>query len=246
MNAYPVALRLGLLALLAYVCPVSAQTATPAAVTDPASALLSRATPLARRTVALGEHRITLVRIRTPHLPVLPPAPVRPPTAEELATEARQATKLQVFASFMATIYPGPVTEIVWQDGARTFRAYSSIDFRFLQGLSQIETDTVVASWFCVPMEGDETGLSVKLRARLGLDLLHAGYLVDATAEEMEAAPEAFAVLDAIQDYYEANHRQLAAAYWKTQAENEARESDLLAHPPVRPDTTVYVWKPAN
>ena len=248
MKASPFALRLGLLALLGWSLSASAETFAAATVsTDSASGILSRAVPLVRRSVRVGDHRMTVVRIRAPRLPKLPPALQTPPSADDLATEARRAMKTEAYASFSLLLYPGPITEITWQYGERTYRAYSSIDFRYMEGLSEIETDTAIFSWFGLPpLEQGEDGLAPELRKRLGLRPTYVEYVVDSTKTEMEAVPEAFAVLDAIHTYYEANRRQLAVAYGQRQAERDAREAYRLAHPPVVPDTTVYLWKPEN
>ena len=75
MKASPFALRLGLLALLGWSLSASAETFAAATVsTDSATLVLSRAVPLVRRSVRVGDHRITVVRIRAPRLPKLPPA----------------------------------------------------------------------------------------------------------------------------------------------------------------------------
>ena len=235
------------MALLGWSLSASAETSAVVAVSaDSASGILSRAVPLARRTVMAGDHRLTVVRIRAPRLPKLPPALQTPPSADDLATEARRAAKVAEFASLMATVYPGPVTEICWQWGERTLRAYSNIDFRLLDGLSEIETESAVLSWFCVPMEGGEEALPGALRRRLKLSSRNSEYVVDATEAEMEALPGAFAVLDAIHAYFDAHRRELIAAHAARLAAVEAREAELLAHPPIVPDTTVYLWRAEN
>ncbi|HAM23809.1 MAG TPA: hypothetical protein DCQ04_16400 [Actinobacteria bacterium] len=254
MFTYPFALRLGLLALLTWSLPAVAQTAAMAARVDDAAAVLSRAPALSRRTVTLSDHKMTLVYIDAPRLPapVAPPRKMKPSAqelaaqAEALEVETRRATKVWGFASLGATVYPGPITELNWQSGERTFRAYSTIDFRVLGCLSEIETDSAVLSWFCIASEGDPEGISLDLRRRLNLKSRTAEYVVDATEEEMAAAPEAFAVLDAIHAYFDDHRRELIAAHQKREAEAEARAAELLAHPPVTPDTTVYFWRVEN
>ena len=189
---------------------------------------------------------MTLVRIRAPRLPKLPVVSPTQPSAEALAAEARRATKTFDCATFTATVHAGPVTEITWQSGDRTFRAYSNIDFRNLDGLAEIETDTSVLSWWCLPFDDSDNELSQALQKRLHLSAKVSEYVVDATEEEMAAAPEAFVVLDGIHAYYDAHRQELIAAHRQRQATADARAAELLAHPPVTPDTTVYIWKTAN
>ena len=241
-------LRLGLLALLTWSLPAAAQTPAMAAKADDASIILSRAPALSRRTVTMGDHKMTLVRIKAPRLPKLPVVPQTPPSAEALATEARRATKTYDCATFTATVYAGPVTEIIWQsgEGDRTFRAYSNIDFLNLWGLSEIETDTAVLSWWCLPFDYSGEEIDLPLRKKLRLSPKFSEYVVDATEEEMAASPEAFAVLDAIHAYYDGHRRELIAARQQREAAEEARAAELLLHPPVTPDETVYFWKAGN
>jgi hypothetical protein len=246
MSAYPVPLRLGLLALFVWSLPATAQVTASAVNLDSATSVLSRTAPLVRRTVTVGDHRMTLVRIGAPRLPKLPVVPPTPASAEALATEARRAAKTSDYASFMATVHAGPVTEITWQSGDRTFRAYSNIDFRNLDGLAEIETDTAVLSWWCLPFDDSDNGLPEALQKQLHLSAKFSEYVVDATEEEMAAAPEAFAVLDGLHAYYDAHRQELIAAHQQRQAAADARAAELLAHPPVTPDTTVYIWKTAN
>ena len=236
------ALRQGVLALLVWSLPALAQPSPTATNSDQNSILLSRAVPLEQRSVALRDHKITMMRIRSPRLQSLVPTPQVLPSADERAAEARRATKAASFASFSATVYSGPVTELCWQEGERTFRAYSNIDFRILAGLSEIETASAVLSWFCIPIGGGDDGLPAALRKRLKLSSKNAEYVVDATEAEMEASPDAFVVLDAIHAYFDAHRRELIAANAKRAAANEARAAELLARPPMVLDTTVYLW----
>jgi hypothetical protein len=188
--------------MIALGCTVTAVSTAPGetGLLDGSSLSLSGAEPLARRSVMVGDHRMTLVRIRAPRLtPVLlAPVMAEAPSEEALATEARREAKASAFVSLSVTVYPGPITEIVWKYQDRSFRAYSNVDFRHLGWVSEIETDTAVLSWFFIPMEGEADGLATQLRAELGLSTAFAEYVVDATDEEMAATPEAFAVLDAI------------------------------------------------
>lgn len=254
MSAFSIFPRLALLALAACTLPVSAQTTASPSAADSVPSYISAAVQRARRTVSRGDHKMTLVYIDAPRLPapVAPPRKVKPSAqelaaqAEALEVETRRATKVWGFASLGATVYPGPITELNWQSGERTFRAYSTIDFRVLGCLSEIETDSAVLSWFCIASEGDPEGISLDLRRRLNLKSRTAEYVVDATEEEMAAAPEAFAVLDAIHAYFDDHRRELIAAHQKREAEAEARAAELLLHPPITPDTTVHFWRVEN
>lgn len=237
-----------LLVPLVLLAPVTAlgQTTLSPDKGNAAGLALSRTIPVVRRSVVMDDHQVTFVRIQPPKFQPSAPVPQPLPSASALKAEARRAAKAADFASLMATVYPGPVTEISWQSGERSFRAYSNIDFRILDSLSEIETASAVLSWFCIPVPGDDNALPATLRKRLNLSSKNAEYVVDATEEEMEANPEAFAVLDAIHDYFDAHRRELVDAHAKRLAADEARSADLLAHPPVSPDTTVYIWSLNN
>ncbi len=210
--------------------------------------VVASAAPLAQRTVKANGHRMTLVRIHAPRMAKAAAASVASVEASAGALEAeeRRATKASVFSSFTASVYAGPVTIVTWQAGEQSYQAYSNIDFRQLEGLSEIETATAVCSWFCIPFECDGETLPPTLLGKLRLSATTTEYVVDATESDMDADPEAFAVLDAIHSYYEENRIKLAARYEARRAEQAAQEAAAELNPPVQPDTTVYLWRNGN
>lgn len=230
-----------ILALLgAVVQPVAASPES-----DPAPLVaLAQAKPLTKRVVALRDHKLTLVRIDAPKLPAMPKAAAsqRSATKEELAAEARRAAKWFDFVSFTTVACAEGITELTWQYGDRIFHAFSTVDFRLFEGFAEIETDSAVLSWFCMPPVADDDFVA-KLRRATAPNAPRAEYTVDVTDAEMERTPEAFAVLDGIHAYYDAHRSELVAKYLARLTEQEAREAAAKANPPIPPDTTVYVWK---
>jgi hypothetical protein len=233
--------------ILLSVAAKNACAATIDTVADKTVTVLARAKPLVKRTVLLNDHKMTLVRIAKPQLPA---AKVEPPVrrqaiADELAVEARRAAKWADFVSFSAVVHNGSVSELNWRYGDRSFHAYSNIDFRLLLGLSEIETDSAIFSWFSVPSD-DTVDAEPALRQKLGLSTLRAEYVTDLTEVEMEQTSEAFAVLNGIHAYFDAHRAELIAKYEAQQIEQAAKDAAAEANPPTRPDTTVYLWKTAR
>ena len=181
--------------------------------------------------------------------------------AESAAAEAR-ANKKSEALMISATVYDRQVTELRWQAGGRQYRAWSSIDFNYLAGQGEIETEDCI--YFLIMGLGNETRASVadwnafapewqRLAAAEGLagswetksvpDLAKfpAGrftYLLSGEAP----ADDSLAALDALHRYFDANRLRLIADYEKRTAERTAREQWLKEHPSVQQDTIINFW----
>ncbi len=210
---------------------------------------------ISRREVTVGDHKMTLIRVRPPALDKAPPPPAPPaPTPEQQATEERMAKKDSATLNLSATVYLGKptITELRWRDetGQKEYVAWSNADFRYLTQLPYLETPTTVYQWF--PMVDAYTladfpaGEKPPIPKGLKLGGKGADYVVDLTSKDLDSQEITLAGLDYLHAYYQLHYKELKAAYEKRQAENDARERELALHPPKTPDTTLRFWIPAN
>jgi len=201
--------------------------------------------------------------------PTAPPARTPAPTpvvqplslAESAAAEARAKKKSDVLM-LSATVYDHRVTELRWRSGNRQYRAWSNIDFNYLAGHTEIETDNIV--YFLIMGLGNETRESVaewnrfapeweRLAAADGL----AGQWETKAVPDLAKFPagrstyllsgdppadDSLAALDALHRYYDANRIQFVADYAKREAERTAHEQWLKEHPPAPQDTIINFW----
>jgi hypothetical protein len=211
-------------------------------------------TEVTRKEVRLGDHTVTLIRVRPPALPKVVPAPTaasRPLTAEEKAYEERVAKKAYATLSLSATVYlggPAPVTELRWRNesGDIEYRAWSNVDFRYLTQLTQLETDSTVYAWFPFVADCDLAGLPADEKPALpaGLDFsrTEAEYVVEARADGLQGQETTLAGLDYLHAYYQLNYADLKADYEKREALNAAEAETLRKNPPRTPDATLRFW----
>jgi hypothetical protein len=224
---------------------------------DPAEPALSRdalnaAPEVSRKEVAATDHKITYIRIRTPALPKLPPAPEpQPLTAEEQATSDRMAEKAYVSLDLSATVYLGgkhPVTELRWRDesGENEYIAYSNADFRYLSHLNQIETATTVYAWFpflyVYEISNWPADQKPPIPPGLPFESGVAEYFVDSRVAALKAEETTLAGLDNLHAYYQVHAAALKTDHVRREAESEAREKQLRDHPPIKPDTVIHFW----
>jgi hypothetical protein len=210
---------------------------------------------ISRREVTVGDHKMTLIRVRPPVLDKAPPPPAPPaPTPEQQATEERLAKKDFATLNLTATIYIGKptITELRWRDeaGEKEYQAWSNVDFRYLTQLSSFETPTTVYQWFpfleAYTLADFPAGEKPPIPKGLKLGGKGVDYVVNLTAKDLAAQETTLAGLDYLHAYYQLHYKELKAAYEKTEVENAAREKELLLHPPKTPDTTIRWWIPAN
>jgi hypothetical protein len=211
---------------------------------------------ISRREVTVGDHKMTLIRVRPPALPKAPPPLPAPPapTAGQIATEERMAKKSFASLNLTATVYLGKqtITELRWRDetGEKEYQAWSNIDFRYLTQLTDFENPTTVYQWFpfvaAYTLADFPAGQKPPIPIGLKLGTKGADYVVNLAAKDLDSQETTLAGLDYLHAYYQLNHAKLKAAYEKRQAENDARERELMLNPPKTPDTTIRFWVPAT
>jgi hypothetical protein len=211
-------------------------------------------TEISRKEVRMGDHTLTLIRVRPPVLPKAPspPAPLAT-TAEQSATSGRLAEKACASLNLTVTVYLGrpTVTELRWRDesGKKEYKAWSNADFRYLTQLPSLETPTTVYQWFpfveVYNLADLPPGTKPPLPKGLKLDPRGADYAVNLSAKELPQEETTLAGLDYLHAYYQLHYAELKANYDKREGENAAREKELRIHPPKTPDTTLRYWIPA-
>ncbi len=212
-------------------------------------------TELVRKTVNLGTHKVTYIRITPPQLPTIPqppPAPVTQPTPEQIAEDEGRAAKTYEQLSVSVTVYRGTsdtptVSDLNWWHEGKRYQAWSNVDFRLLSQVTQLETATHVFAWFPFIGEGSVAELPTDQRPA-GLSLFTKAdttshYFVEGTEEDLEAVAGTLAGLDYFHAYYQINRENLAADYAQRMAEAEARAAELAKSPPKPVNTTIHFWK---
>lgn len=192
----------------------------------------------------------------TPSTPLAPtlsaPKPFSP--AERAAAEARDKKKFETLM-ISATVYDRRVTELRWFVGDHEYSAWSNIDFNYLSGQGEIETEDTV--YGLIMGIGDDTAESITAaNQRAVLDGLkwhkalpptdrlsstRAEYLIEGS-NDSKPPPEALAPMDALHAYYDANRKRLADEYEQREAAQLAREQWIKEHPPVPKDTVINFW----
>ncbi|MEY4488389.1 MAG: hypothetical protein RIQ79_897 [Verrucomicrobiota bacterium] len=238
-------LALGLCALAS---PLSRATEA-----SPSPTPVTRYSEVGRKVITVGDHTVTLIRVRPPALAKAPPPPEpRQPTDAEQATADRRAQKAYVVLSFTSTVYLGgktPVTELRWRDdeGVTEYVAYSNADFRYLSNVGQFETETTVYDWFLPLIDACDlselpAGQKPPVPSGLNFEPGVTEYLLDARARDAKGQEPVLAGLDSLCAYYQINYDALKVGYEKREADSEARERELREHPPRTPDATLRWW----
>ena len=204
---------------------------------------------LKRTVVVMPDHKVIYERVRTPSAAaaqVTPPVVV--PTAPPTTNTPRLPRKV---LSLSCEVFNHEFTQIRWRDALGEYVIWSSLDLSTLTGRS--------AGGF------DLGGVSYSLFMGLGLSLDEeaaeplaafraiekpAGsaswYVVlqqpSAVAESAALADAAFAGIDALHTFYDANETTILAEHQALKAENAARVAYALAHPPVKGDTVIQLW----
>jgi len=212
---------------------------------------------ITRKEVTIGDHKMTIIKVRPPILPLAPPPPAPPPlTAEQQATMDRLAKKAYASLNLNATVYLGTptITELRWRDdtGKTEYRAWSNADFRYLAQLPRIETATTVYEWqpllllLAYSPSDFPAGQKPPIPKGLNLSAATADYVIDASVKDLSGQETTLAGLDYLHAYYQLHSAELKAAYEKAQAASDAQDRQLRLHPPKTPDTTIRFWIPAN
>jgi hypothetical protein len=212
-------------------------------------------TELSRKTVDLGTHKVTFIRITPPRLPVLPTPPViavAPPSAKQLAEDEARAAKTYEQLSATVTVYPGAgerptVSDLTWWHEGKRYQAWSNIDFRLLTQIPELETETHVFSWFPFVSEGSVEEIPVAERPT-GLSLFTLAdttpqYYLEGSVEEIAPIEGTLHGLDYLHAYYQLHHARLTSEYAERLAVAAAQEAELAKNLPRPMDTVIHFWK---
>lgn len=221
---------------------------------------------LKQRSFNLGDRALIINRVVPPILPALPPEPPPPPppTAEEIAVakaawERSGPHKKYEMLFLSTTVYDRKVTELRWFQNQRECRVFSNIDFNFLCGAGEFETEDTV--YMLMMGIGNETSEQVEgfnqyarengwpKRSQKQIPALEtfsktrSEYVV--VEDEAHAAPpeEDLAALDALHIYFDANKQRLVEEYTNREAARIAQEQWLKEHPPVPKDIVFNYWR---
>lgn len=214
---------------------------------------------LSRSIVTLPNGSVTFIRIRPP---VLPPKPIPPPpppetplSPEDQAALEREELKIYDTLSVTATVYTHAdgtvaVTELTWRDEERSFRAWSTADFRLLRQLRDISLETHRFQWFpfidSMPLAEVPTG-----QQPFGLQLFPSApepdalpeYCFEGTEAEAASVAPALAALDWLHAHYYLNKAELALDLARREAEGAA-QAIKAAEDAKRPrHQQIYFWK---
>jgi hypothetical protein len=210
--------------------------------------------------VRRGRDSTIYERVVPPVLPPRPPARLAgesqavPLTAEQQRRELKKSETLLV----MATVYDHRVTELRWQQDGRERRAWSSIDFNHLAGVTDIETAGTIyqlllaladltsadveANNRAIAEQGLPAGLTTQLPPPERFRADRSSYLL---AEEPTGPvpAEVTALLEALHTYYDAHRASLIEQSTKFAAEAAARTeaARLKAAQPKR--TVIQFWR---
>ena len=216
---------------------------------------VSAAQELARKVVAVGEKKVTYIKITPPLLPppVITPTPQpRTLTAEEQATEDARAAKAFVQLNLSVTVYPGTaelptISDLNWWHEGKRYQAWSNIDFRYFNQFTTIEAEHYIFSWFPGIGEGSVDSVHASNRPA-GYSLFAVTdtapqYYFEGEAADMAAVADTLAGLDYFHAYFSIHKEELAVEYKKRLSEAEAAERARFASPPKKLDSVIYFWK---
>lgn len=225
---------------------------------------------LESQEVDFGNRSIFYNRVETPVLKPRPEprqAPVespRAPTAEEMAWMREWESKRDLTFFLSSTVYDREVTYVRWWRDDGEYVLWSSIDFNYLRGLMDFETQTTrysvmlgigeesreqVEKWNAEAAQDPELqayarrenfdfSLPVPPRKIPGATPFRSAYqFVSVPATGID--PEVRSALDALHRQFDANRKQLVADYEASEAERIAHEQWLKDNPPVPKDTTI-------
>ena len=213
-----------------------------------------------RKEVDLGNRKVILNRVEPPAEVESPPAPAPAPTTteipeEELARLIEQASK-QRSLSISATVYDGQLTRLGWSHDGKWLNAWSNVDFNFFCGVGTFSAGGSQYSLFM--MVGDDSREAMEARTRLarekGVELPpqielpdmsvftpgRSEYLIEADDGVVDRA--AYAAIDALHAYYDANREELTVKRQRREALRAARERYKRAHPEEPKDTVINFW----
>ncbi len=213
---------------------------------------------LEQTKIQAGDHAIILNRVAPPILPVAPTAVAV--AVEPVEPKIQPLLQRNVFVLLSATVYDREVTELRWFEEGKTYHVYSNIDFNYITGIGQFETDDT--AYLLILGIGNETRAAV---AEAEKNAAAQGYVRDTlkslpdigqfpqdysayfvAEDSADEDGKAFAALDALHAYYDANRDQLQKAYQEREATRIEQERWLKAHPPVPQNTVINFWPAEN
>lgn len=215
---------------------------------------------LEQKRINLGTRSIFLNRVVPPVLPELPPPPP-PPTAEQIAAAQAEWERLGPHKKYeilflSATVYDRKVTEVRWFGRKGESKIFSNIDFNYLRGAGEFETEDTV--YMLLMGIGDETSEQVEgfnqYAAEQGwpkkswkqipkpetFSPARSEYMVMEDAVPLE---EDLAAMDALHVYFDTNKQRLIDGYNKLEVANAERAQWLKEHPPIPKDTIINFWQ---
>ena len=211
---------------------------------------------IASRVLDLGDHTVTIERVRPVELPAPPPPAVNSATdPQQLAAlraklAARPARKMLMLS---ATVYDHRATRLQGsgKDG-RQIEAWSNIDFDLLRGLGALRRGEDEFYFLYLGIGAIDT-------ARLGERMAAAGRIyrppvvppLPASAESQPAfvvtmgdpGPEDLAGIDALHELYRLEHQRLKVAREYARLAAERLAADRLLNPPKPPDIIIKSWR---
>ncbi len=213
----------------------------------------------------LGERRIIMNRVAPPVLQaqLVEEAKVeseRPQLSEAEIQETMRRYQEKEYRTIMfsATVYDRQFTELRWTYEGEQFLAYSSVDFNFMRGVTDFETDD--AYYFFFLGIGNEDTATIEERNRLAKEQGWEGYVETQIPQLPAFTPgraeyaivsddpdiikqdDVFDPIDALHAYFEQNERRLRIEYQRTEALNEARKRYEAANPEEPKDTVINFW----
>jgi hypothetical protein len=219
-------------------------------------------TVLARTVVEVPNGTVTYLRIRPPVLQPKPapppPAPAAPLSPEQQAALDLAESKTHATLTLTAIVYTraddsAAVTELTWRDGERSFRAWSTADWRLLRQLNDIETETHRFQYFPfvdaqplaeLPPAQQPAGLALFPAAPVPGALPE--YYLEGTESDAVAAGPVLDALDHLLAIYHVRHAELVVqladlARREAEAADQARLAVLEAAKPRH--EKVFFWK---
>ncbi len=182
-----------------------------------------------------------------------------------LALEQRQAfaireAKKTVTFFLSVTVYDRQVSELRWTDEAGSHCAFSNIDFNYIAGMDGFETPDAIYTLMMGIGNATRAERIEYNRSRSQGDLrkepqrpvppliaefsvVQSEYIV---VEDEASPPDAFAPLDALHIYFDANKSRLMDEYSTREAANAERQRWLKAHPPIPKDIVINYWREPN
>ncbi len=232
-----------IICLLAHVAPLAGQDAVDsrATSTTPPQVVLEQTVVRQKDGGTVTFQRIEPPAVPAPVMKVVPPL-----TAAELARQAQIEAKHPLLLAISATVHEGGVTVLRWSaDSEERLAAVSNVDFRWLTGMSQVETETAFCT-LVMAVGTDETPLTPEealLVKALPVDGRPAFGLMPGKTALTAAEAAAVAGMEAVHDYLEANREMLAARHVKREQDRAARAlEDEQARPKAAKQSVIQFW----